>query len=250
MADGRLVLVTLPCPGLGVRAEKLGEGPLFVDGEMPDPAPLLRALGLPERGRFRVRSDMPPGGGAGASTASLLALARAAGSRAGPEALAAACLAAEGAVDPLMLESPGAWLWAPREARALEPLPPPPPATVVGGFWGPAERTDPADLRFPDIGDLLGPWRAACASGDLVAASAIASASAARCTAMRGPASDPAADLAARLGALGWARAHTGPARALLFAPGAAPDGAEDTLRRAGLSGVLRFETAPGQKAP
>jgi hypothetical protein len=50
-------------------------------------------------------------------------------------------------------------------------------------------------------------------------------------------------DLARELGALGYARAHTGPARALIFAPGKVPGGAGAALQEAGLRDVLRFRT-------
>jgi hypothetical protein len=199
-------------------------------------AAFLRALGRPARGRIAVTPDLPPGGGAGMSTAALVALARAA---AAPEdRIAAACLAVEGAVDPLMRDAPDAVLWASRSARVLAEMPPPPRAELVGGFHGPPERTDPADRRFPPVDDLIAAW----AQGpDLPEAARIASLSAARCTALRGPADDPTPALAARLGALGWARAHTGPARVLIFPPGRAPAGAEEALEAAGFTHVLRF---------
>jgi hypothetical protein len=50
-------------------------------------------------------------------------------------------------------------------------------------------------------------------------------------------------DLARDLGALGYARAHTGPARALIFAPGKVPNGAGAALKEAGLRDVLHFRT-------
>ena len=244
--EGRVVLVTVPAP-LEARVERLGDGPLEAPG-LPDPAAFLAALGLPARGRYRLSLDMPPGGGAGASTASLLALAEAAGARAAPAALAAACRAAEGAVDPLMLPEPDACLWAPREARAIRALPAPPPACIVGGFWGPAARTDPADDAFPEVSDLLPLWEGAVRTGDLATCAAVACTSAARTTAMRGPDGDPTPDVAMRLGALGWLRAHTGSARALVFAPRAVPEGAEAMLREAGYAGTVRFETGPRRR--
>ena len=76
--DGPVALVTLPCPVRGVRAERLGDGPLALDGDCPALTParaaaLLQALELPLTGRFEVMADMPPGGGAGMSTAALVA---------------------------------------------------------------------------------------------------------------------------------------------------------------------------------
>lgn len=88
--------------------------------------------------------------------------------------------------------------------------------------------------------DLIGAWAAA---PDLREAARLSSLSAERCTTLRGPADDPTPAFAARLGALGWARAHTGSARALIYPPGGVPDGAEAALRAAGYTHVLRFET-------
>jgi hypothetical protein len=123
--------------------------------------------------------------------------------------------------------------------RSLDPIP---PCTLVGGFWGPAHRTDPADLRFADIADLVAVWPGA----DLAGKARLASLSAERCRALRGPMDDPMPALAQGLGALGHARAHTGPARALIFAPDAAAQGAEQALVAAGLTGVFRFASGGG----
>ena len=185
---------------------------------------------------------MPLGAGAGASTACLVAAARVAGVEGAPERLARACLAVEGASDPLMFDAPDRLLWASRRAEALRVLPPAPEAEIAGGFWGPPEATDPGDETFADIADLVEHWARAAARGDLAAAAGIATESTRRCTALRGP-GDPMADLARELGALGIARAHTGSARALIFAPGRVPDGAEAALSEAGLDRVLRFRT-------
>jgi uncharacterized protein involved in propanediol utilization len=240
---GKVALVTLACPGRGVRVVCAAADALSVSDpsgllDRDRSAGFLAALGMPPRGRITVTADLPPGGGAGMSTAALVALGRAVG--APGERIAAACLRAEGAVDPLMLDAPDAVLWAPRAARVLAMVPAPPRAEIVGGFWGPPLRTDPADLRFPAIDDLIGAWAAA---PDLRQAARLASLSAERCTDLRGPGSDPTAGLAVRLGALGWARAHTGSARALIYPPGEVPDGVEGALREAGYSQVLRFTT-------
>ncbi len=240
---GEVVLVTLACP---VRGASVGlrDAPGLV---LDDPAgvfgaaragALLAALGLPVAGQITAQTDMPPGAGAGMSTAALVALARAAGAE--YHAIARACLQVEGAVDPLMLPAPDACLWAPRMARSRRPLPPPPEAAILGGLWGGPVITDPADQRFPEIADLIETWARA---PDLPAAAALASQSAARTTALRGPDADPTAALAARFGALGWARAHTGAARALIFPPGAVPPDAEAEMQRAGYSHVLQFRT-------
>lgn len=247
--EGPVVLVTLPCPVLGVAVRWRRAPATVISGPGTDALPreaavrLLRALGLPD-GEVTVTADAPPGGGAGASTAALVALARAAhGSALPTERVAAACIEAEGASDPLMLEWPDRHLWASREGRSLGPLPAPPAFDVVGGFFGPPVRTDAADLNLPDIGDLVAPWQAAALAGDRPALARLASVSAARTTALRGPADDPVPALAAACGALGHVRGHTGSARGLLFAPGTAPPEAEARLRAAGLQHLLRFRT-------
>ncbi|SEL88487.1 threonine kinase [Roseivivax marinus] len=241
-ADGPVALVTMACPALSVRLERIGDGSFSLEQSTRILAPshlacLWRQSKRPE-GRFRLRADMPPGGGAGASTAALIALTRAAGMP--KSGIAALCLSVEGATDPLMLEAPDAVLWASREARALEALPPPPRARIVGGFFGPPCPTDAADHDFPDISDLMKDWRTA---PNLVAAARLASVSAQRCTALRGPADDPMPELAATTGALGHVRAHTGSARGLVFAPGSDTRAAEHAMAEAGATGLVTFET-------
>lgn len=237
LMDGQVVLVTVACDALAVSSDR--------DGTALFPNPVLRAfadsLGL--AGPLpKVRADMPAGGGAGASTAALVAVARAMGFQGRAEQLAQACLAVEGACDPVMFDAPDCRLWASRAAHTVADLPPPPPCTVVGGFWGAPERTDPNDSNFDDVGDLVTAWRSAVAAQDLGAAAAVATQSAQRCDARRGGAG-PMTDLRRSLGALGELRAHTGSARGLIFARGAVPDQALPALRAAGLTDVLRFDT-------
>lgn len=240
--EGPLALITLTCRAKGVRGERLEDGPLLVDGASPvvsvaQARRCLQALGGAPEGRYALTPDLPPGGGAGMSTAALVALAHLAGFQG--QAVAEACLAAEGASDPLMWPHPDRLLWASRSAQVIDRLEPVPACTVVGGFWGGPQRTDPADLGFPDVQDLVAAWPGA----DLAGKARLASQSAERCTALRGPSADPMPALAKRLGALGHARAHTGPARALIFPPGAVPSGVEHALRLAGLTGVFHFAT-------
>lgn len=238
-----VALITLACPvrGVGVTWEDAQE--LSVEDatgllDPPRAAALLQSLGRAPRGRIVVHPDLPAGGGAGMSTATLVALARAVG--ASGASIAPACLAVEGAVDPLMLEAPDAVLWAPRRAQVLAALPAPPEAAIIGGFLGAPEWTDAADTCFPVVDDLCVAW----AKGpDLALAARLASASAERTTALRGPANDRTAALAEQLGAVGWARAHTGSARALIFSPGGVPARAETALAAAGFTDILRFAT-------
>ena len=243
--DGPVALITLPCETLAVHGQA---GPAR-GLRLHDPARLIRPGGARrllamlghDRGRFALRATMPPGGGAGASTAALVALARLAAPDVPPRVLARACLAIEGASDPLMFPAPARLLWASRRGDVLEVMPPPPRFEVLGGFWGEHRRTDPADTGFAYIADLLPPWRAACAGRDLPAMARLAATSARRNLALRGPSGDPTEALAKALGAPGFAIAHTGSARALIFAPGTVPEEGPERLRRAGFRQVLRF---------
>ena len=153
------------------------------------------------------------------------------------------CLAGEGATDPLMLPHPDRVIWASRLAQRKGEIAAPPRADIIGGYFGAPIRTDAADDGFADISDLLPAWENATAQQDLPQAARLASVSADRTTALRGPRNDPSAALAQRLGALGYARAHTGSARAFIFAPGSAPDDAEQVLSDYGLTGAMRFKS-------
>lgn len=244
--SGPVALVTVACDALFVEARFLSPGPLRIDDPMGILGAGLSAHRLTaflegiggQIGRFALSGNILPGGGAGASTASLIALARAAG--ANEDGLAQACLDVEGATDPLMLPAPDRVLWASRQAQSLGDLPRLPAAEIVGGFWKAPLRTDPKDTAFPDVSDLMAQMKSPLALEDLAA---IASRSAERCSEMRGPEGDPTPELAKRLGALGHLRAHTGSARGLIFAPGAIPARAEEVLRATGYTGVLRFRT-------
>jgi uncharacterized protein involved in propanediol utilization len=248
--DGPIVLVTLPCPSLCVTVAWQAGGALRIDGPAADlmtrdrARTFLQRLRLPTDGTATVAADMPAGGGAGASTAALLALAGAVGGATlAPDQVAAACIAAEGASDPLMLQHPDTHLWASREGRSLRRIAAPPAFDVVGGFFGPPVWTDPADWQLPDVSDLAERWSDAARIGDIRALARIASASADRTTALRGPPDDPTAELANKTGALGHVRAHTGSARGLLFAPGTIPAGVKALLAGAGFRAVLQFRT-------
>jgi len=189
-----------------------------------------------------VTRNFPLGIGAGASTAALIALARAAGYDDSPERLAQACIRAERASDPLMFPCPDRLLWASRQRRVLREMRPPPRAAILGDKWGPPVYTDAGDETFEDVTDLVQDWQETVEQGDLTRLSAVASESARRCTARRGP-PDPMAELSRDLGALGIVRAHTGSVRGLIFAPGTIPSHGAEALREAGLTGVLTFET-------
>ncbi|MGV8986333.1 MAG: propanediol utilization protein [Cypionkella sp.] len=239
--SGPVALVTLPCPVLWAEAQvspTLGFS-LYQSSRVIAPARLhrlLRALGLPTTGKFRLKLTMPAGGGAGASTAALIALAQAAGA-ADPQAIIAAVLAEEGASDPLLFAAPETVLWASRRGVVLADLPTLPRFEVLGGFIGPGQRTIPGDHDFPDISDLLADWPGA----DLAGMARLSSHSARRTLTLRGPKDDPTEALAQRHSALGFTIAHTGAARGLIFAPGTVPEAAAADLRARGFSRITRF---------
>ena len=244
--DGPVVLITLVCGSLGVRVQRVSDGLFSLSGntglDWEVAARFFGTLGVAlPKAQFDLTANAKPGSGVGVSTASLLALAEAAGVQTSLDVLAKATLAAEGAVDPLMLEAPDCCLWASRQASVIRVTAAPPVFDVVGGFWGAPERTDASDSNFPDISDLVASWEAS--AGDAFALARLASVSAERTTALRGPYHDTTAALATEMSALGHARAHTGSARALLFAPDAVPDGVEAAMSSAGYKDVLRFRT-------
>ena len=234
--NGPVALVTVVCSALQVRATDIASQPMFSTKQL---APFWQTLGLTASAFPNLAYDMPLGAGAGASTATLIAYARHAGFNGPPERLIKACLTVEGASDPLMLPDADSLLWASREGRIVAQHNRPPACTVLGGFWGVPERTDPADSAFPDVADLVESW---ATFDDLNSLAAIASASASRCTSLRGPA-DPMTGLAKSLGALGQIRAHTGSARGLVFPFGAAPKHGLAALAEAGLTAPLSFDT-------
>lgn len=235
--EGPIVLTTLPCPALQVSAPG-DDTPPFAPDVLARFAARLGLVSLPEG----VTRNFAAGIGGGASTAALIALARAAGYDGAPERLAAACIEVERASDPLMFAKPDRVLWASRQGRVLRDMPAPPRAAILGGRWGAPVRTDAGDDNFADISDLVDDWDRAARCADLPRLAALASESAHRCRAARGPA-DPMAELARDLGALGNTRAHTGSLRGLVFAPGTIPAHGPAALREAGLTGVMSFET-------
>ncbi len=250
-AAGPVVLISLPCPALAVTATATPARCLSIYS--PNAALLtplrarkfLRLLGLGCDARVILAATMPPGGGAGSSTAALVALARLAGWAGPPQTLAAACLAVEGATDPLMFDYPEQMLWASRRAKVIQPLPALPAFDIVGGFYGAPLRTDASDTDFPDVSDLVQDWHHAAVAQDVAALANLAATSAQRNLARRGPNNDPTAQLTNDLGALGHVIAHTGSARGLIFAKGAVPTTARTVLSKAGFKAILTF-TAGG----
>lgn len=236
---GPVALVTLSCPDYAVHGRAIA-GPMRISGMRGHAARgFLARLGLTLPGRVSLRAGVTPGLGCGMSTARLVALARLAGWDGPPQTLARACLAHEGASDPLMFARPERILWASRLGESLCPMPALPRCDILGGFWGPPRHTDPQDMDFPDIRDLSEAWPRARALSEVAQ---LASESARRCLALRGPQDDPTPQLARDLGALGFTIAHTGAARGLIFAPGTLPRDAHAHLRAAGLRHVRRLQ--------
>jgi uncharacterized protein involved in propanediol utilization len=120
-------------------------------------------------------------------------------------------------------------------------LPPLPLFDILGGFSGPPRRTNPHDIHFPDISDLIPRWILAAKSHDIAELAKLSTISAQRTLALRGPSDDPIWGLAERLGALGVVIAHTGTARGLIFARGKIPREGRAAFIAAGLSLPIMF---------
>lgn len=227
--SGPVALLTLPCPALVSRI-------LYAParGRLTTTEPIsakaraaariaLAAIGAEGwGGELSIDRPAAPGLGLGSSTAETLgavrAVARAFGRRLSPEREAALCLAAEGAIDPLMWEGPA--LFASREGRVIERLPSLPPMRVVGGVAGQPSPTDPGDCEFPDLSPIFAEVAAAARAGDAVRLARAANRSAeANQSRNPNPLWAPVRALAHRHGALGIAVSHTGPAIALLLPP-------------------------------
>ena len=244
--DGPLALITLLPQNICVRAwQKAGSNRrchAVGYGAMAR-TPLIRLeniLRLPPCGLTLSHLPFPPGLGTGMSTASLIAYAILSGFAGSAQELARATVVAEGASDPLMFSEPDRILWASREGRVLSRCLPPFRAEILGGFFGPALPTRAVDQNYDDVSDLVAAWQS---SSSLAEQAALSSESARRCYQRRGISGDPTRQLAADLGALGYASSHSGAARALIFAPGKVPERAEEALKEAGLYRVLHFRT-------
>ena len=218
--DGPVALITLPCPELALEVSQ-HPGPLeLVQPQkavisVTDMRRLLTLLDSPPQGRFTFRAKMPVGAGAGASTAAILAVIKLVRPDLPRSEAERICLAVEGASDPLLAQRPERVLWASRQARVLDQMPPLPRMRVIGGFFGQAQPTDPGDEHFPDISDLVTAWPEACQSAADCAR--LASISASRTRALRREGAGDLAALAEASGALGFSIAHTGSAQCLLF---------------------------------
>lgn len=246
--DGPVALISIPCPNYWCDVELTAEDTVKVTecNLLPNERvkAALQALKCEYTRTIYVTSNLVTKAGLGASTASLVALIRAASERdLSPQQISDICVSIEGATDPLMHESFDTLLWSSRQGQIVSSLPQPPRFEIVGGLWGAGEVTDPSDNRFPDIADLVDRWTIATKTRDHAEISAIATTSATRTTEMRGPADDPTGKLAKELGALGWVRAHTGSARGLLFRPGTVPSEALKRMSQVGYKHTTHFMT-------
>lgn len=254
VADGRVVLASLPCPALKVRLDyqaveelRMSFAAASVLSDV-DFTQLAKCAGFEPVGHHVFRLDMPAGGGAGASTATRVAVLKQHCPALTASEVARICLDCEGAVDPLMFEGAERLLWASREAQIVETRAALPEGRVIGGFYGAPLRTDPQDAGFADVSDLLPMWRAASTLQDLAE---ISTESARRNMALRGTTDDPLAELAVMFGAAGMVIAHTGSARGLIFDPAAEIDTAAltDHLKAQGFRNLVDFRFGGSARA-
>ena len=246
---GPIVLISVPCNKFWVQVSWASTSTF----QYTDPLPalsleraktVLKAFGISMDGSIQARSNIEAGAGLGASTASLLALAKAVSNQdLGAADLARTLVSIEGASDPLMYPDFDRLLWASREAKIIDHFPAPPQFEVLGGCWGRPSATDPKDQNFPEIGDLIEDWHEAAGRNDAERIASLATESFRRTSELRTSALDPSEDLARSLGALGIIRAHTGSARGFLFKPGTAPSSGLHQLQEAGYSSTVQFLT-------
>jgi len=248
-ANGPIGLVSVQCNEFWVRVARTSSSdfqyakPLSALGHERALA-LLHELGCASNGSYSATTNIEAGAGLGASTASLLAFAKASGATdLSIDQISKALVAVEGASDPLMYPDFDRLLWASREARILERLAPPPKFEILGGCWGNPSKTDPKDQNFPDVSDLVDAWKTATLSGEVKRVAEISTESHHRTTALRNRAAEPTDAILNDLGALGVLRAHTGSARGFLFKPGTAPSSGLHQLQEAGYSNPVQFLT-------
>lgn len=247
--SGPVVLVTLPAPHV-VLDLVWRAGPFVL--HQPRSlvwtraalANFLQRCGMPVSGHFTFSGHVPVGCGAGSSTLARLAVLRALRPQMPVHRMERLIWRDEGASDPLARRHPERWLWASRAGRALAPMPAMPRLRVVGGICGAPVRTDPRDMRFPDISDLVAAWPHACRSAKEVAA--LATQSAVRTAVLRGRDISTLQSVGQATGALGMAIAHTGSLQALLLHPAADPGPALAGLQAAGFTYLSSFIIGDG----
>lgn len=242
--DGPVALVSLPAPPLTVTVTRQRGGVFGIYQPQGRSlcskriSHLFKALRLRQQGRFTLHRQMESGAGCGSSTATLLALARAAGSDLAPDAMARVLWQIEGASDPLMFSASERLLWASREGRVLARLPAVPKMRVIAGLAGDPQRTDPTDTDFADISDLVAAWQH---GGDAGHFAELSTRCAMRHLSHRGITGDRTEALAQNADALGFAIAYTGSARALLLPSDHDPQALRPMLRAAGWRRIIDF---------
>ena len=200
---------------------------------------ICSSLNHPSEGRFKVSLDMLEGCGLGSSTATIVAFLLSINPNLSPEFLAQTCIAHEGASDPLMFSEPEKLLWAPREGKIISILPKLPKITCIGGLYGAPQRTDPTDVNFPIITDLITKWKfPGKTAADL---GEICSESSARTLKLKGHTNDPTRAVSKDLGALGFSIAHTGNVRNLIFPYNSVPERVKEYLEKVGFTHVQEF---------
>ncbi len=247
--DGPVALVSLPAPPLTVTVTRQRGGAFGLhqpQGRSLCPkriSQLFKALRVTQQGRFTLHRQMESGAGCGSSTAALLALARAAGSDLPPQAMARVLWQIEGASDPLMFDAPERLLWASREGRVLARLPAVPKMRVIAGLAGEPQRTDPTDMNFADIADLVAEWQRGADAGHFAQ---LSTRCAIRHLSHRGITGDRTEALAQNADALGFAIAYTGSARALLLPWNHDAQALTPMLRAAGWRRICDFPLGSG----
>ncbi len=249
--DGPLALVTLPCARLVSGAlYSPARGDLEItrqpSGKVRRAAELALAqfAGPDWGGTLTIESEVRPGAGTGSSTAEVLGtirvVAQAFGASPGPDEEAHLCLKAEGAVDPLMY--PGPVIFASREARVIDALPPLPALRVVGGLAGPGQPTEPEDQDFPDMAQAFARLAEGLETGNLqTIASAARMSAEANQTRNPNPFWGTVVRLGREHGALGPVVSHTGSAIGVLLPPNRDGEGLRAALAAEGLSQVIDF---------
>jgi hypothetical protein len=242
--NGPLVLITVPNANRKVRVE-YAPGPFKVEQNGTRSYPkevvskIFSVLNHAHEGQFKVNIDMPEGCGLGSSTAARIAFLLSINPDLSPEFLAQSCIADEGASDPIMFSKPEKLLWAPRQGKIIRTLPKLPKITCIGGLYGVPQRTDPNDLNFPIITDLIREWEFPNKTPtDL---GEICSESSKRTLKLKGHTNDPTRALSKDLGALGYSIAHTGSVRNFIFPYNAVPNKAKKHLQKAGFTHVQEF---------
>lgn len=227
--DGPLALITVPAPKLQTHVRYVpATGALTCKDPHSDKMcragrMLLDRFGAVDAlGRLQISRPIVPALGAGTPTADILCALCAIGLQRGfylkPEEEAEICLAADGAVDPLMFRD--TVLFAPRTAWVLRVLPALPAFEPHGVFAGDGVPTDPVETDFQDMHDAFRMLEDGLDRGDLTVLARAARISAEANQARNpNPLWDDILRIGRATGSLGPMVAHTGSAIGLIYAP-------------------------------